>query len=101
MVNLFVGWSEADLLSAFRAAQDELASGSQLESAGSGDVSSTRRIQVGPTTRIREIGRALTKLDPYKYPATDYTSPSRTVAVMGAPTAVPPSDPLGLSNLVL
>lgn len=92
-MNLFAGWSEADLLSALRAAQDELASGSQLESAGSGDVSSTRRIQVGPVSRIRMIGRALNALDSDKYPLSDYTVPSRAVAIMAPGVGVPVLDP--------
>lgn len=90
MVNLFLGWSEADLLAALRAAQEEAAAGSQIESAGSGDVSSSRRIQAGPAARIRAIGYALNKLDPFKYPARDYCPTNRTVAVVGLPTVATP-----------
>jgi len=85
-VNLFVGWTEAELLVAFRAAQDELSAGSQLEAAGSGDVSSTRRVQVGAITRLRMLGSALAKINPVAYPVADYIAPTRTVAVTAETT---------------
>lgn len=77
-----MGWSETDLLAALLAAQKEIASGSQLESVGSGDVSTTRRIQTGPIERIRQIGASLNALDPYKYKLGDYVPPSRAYAVV-------------------
>lgn len=85
-----MGWTEAELLAALRSAQEEAASGSQLEAAGSGDVSTTRRVQIGAVQRIRLIGAALNKLDPYKYPAKDYIPPSRSVAIIGLPTIATP-----------
>lgn len=92
-MNLFTGWTEAELLAALREAQEELSAGSQLEAAGSGDVSSTRRIQVGPVSRIRMIGKALNTLDPDAYPASDYTVPTRSVAVMGSVSSSSTVDP--------
>lgn len=100
-MNLFAGWSETDLLAALRSAQEELAAGSQLESAGSGDVSATRRVQVGAVARIRMIGKALNDLDSSKYPAKTYIPPSRTVAIMASPSLALPSDPQALQAINL
>lgn len=98
-MNLFTGWTEAELLASLREAQEELSAGSQLEAAGSGDVSSTRRIQVGPVSRIRMLSTALNKLDPDTYPASDYTVPTRAVAVMGNVSDLSQVDPFNRVGL--
>jgi hypothetical protein len=80
--NPYPGKTEAQLLAALDACVSELLSGSQLESATAGDVSSARRVTHGADDRKRKILIALHCLDPDKY-GTDDIPPSRSVAVMG------------------
>lgn len=79
--NPFIGWSQADLETELRKCQEELAAGSQLVSAGAGDVNSTRLAREDAGSRIAIILRALNKLDPDTYPLNQITRPTRTVAM--------------------
>lgn len=74
--------TEAQLLAARDACVAELASGSQLQSATAGDVSSSRIITHGADGRLRRILIALHCIDPDKYGIEDI-APSRSVAIMG------------------
>lgn len=80
--NPFIGWTEAELLTQRRAIQNEIASGGVVTSAGAGDVSSQIQTQIGATTRLAMVMRALHVLDADAYPLTDLPR-TRSVAVMG------------------
>lgn len=81
--NPFVGKTVAQLLEIRSKIQDEIASGSQLQSASAGDVQSSRIIQTGPYERFRLVQLALYRLDPDTYPLSEVPA-RRSVAVMGA-----------------
>ena len=80
--NPYPGWTEEKLLTALNACLEELAAGSQLQSATAGDVSSARQITHGANLRKRSFLIALHCLDPDKY-GIENIDPSRSVAVMG------------------
>lgn len=81
--NPFVGKTVAELLEIRSKIQDEIATGSQLQSASAGDVQSSRIIQIGPMERLRMVQLALYRLNPDAYPLSDVPQ-RRAVAVMGA-----------------
>jgi len=68
-LNYFIGWSTEKLELALLLAQDDLAAGASLESAGSGDVNSRNKTELSPQERIKMILKALNLKDPEKYPA--------------------------------
>ena len=65
----FWGWTQAELLTALAAAQEEYAKGKTLISFGSGDVNGTNQSQENIKSRILEIQYALYELDPDVYGA--------------------------------
>ena len=81
--NVFTGKTVAELLAIRSKIQDEIATGSQLQSSSAGDVQASSIIQMGPFARFALVQRALWELDPYTYPLTS-VPPTRSVAVMGA-----------------
>jgi hypothetical protein len=74
-LNYFIGWSRQDLERELRRAQEDMAAGASIESAGSGDVNSRNRTEHSPSERIKLLLKALSALDPEAYPA------SSTVAI--------------------
>jgi hypothetical protein len=76
--NPFIGWSQAELESALRAAQDDFAAGKTLSSVGGGDANSTKLVQMTPEQRIRQIYQALNFLDPDTYPKNQLSRVTRT-----------------------
>ena len=59
-------------------AQEDLAAGASIESAGSGDVNSRNKTELSPQERIKMILKALNLLDPEKYPASAAVAITRT-----------------------
>jgi hypothetical protein len=80
--NPFAGKTVAELLVIRSKIQDEIATGSQLQSASAGDVQSSRIITEGAYGRLAKVQRALWLLNPDAYPITEIP-PTRSVAVMG------------------
>ena len=77
-LNYFIGWDQSKLEQALKIAQDDLAAGASIESAGSGDVNSRNRTELSPQTRIKMILKALNLKDPEKYPASATTAITQT-----------------------
>jgi len=69
--NPFAGWTEADLLTARRNAQNEIAEGGTLTSGGAGGTSFGRAPQFSAMTRLQMIQRALNVINPTTYPLAD------------------------------
>lgn len=67
--NPFIGWSQQELEAELRRAQEDYAAGASIESAGSGDVNSRNRQEASAVQRIEQLYRALSAIDPEKYPA--------------------------------
>jgi hypothetical protein len=76
----FYGWTAAELLTAMAAAQEDLAKGKMLISAGSGDVNTAMQIQANARERIFELQRALYEVDSTTYAAFANTGHSQTQA---------------------
>lgn len=87
--NPFIGWTQTDLETELRKAQEELASGVQIHTSGAGDVSASGIAQRSAEVRISMLLVALNRLDPVKYPAADIFRPTRTIATM-VPVQLPP-----------
>ena len=83
--NPFIGWSETDLATELRNAQEELARGSQIVGSGSGDVNASFLAREAARTRIETILMALHRLNPDDYPLHQITRVRRTVCIMGSP----------------
>jgi hypothetical protein len=66
--NPFSGWTEAELLTAKRAVQDEMMAGGQITGGGSGGTSFTKAPQYSAMTRYNWILAALNALNPTTYP---------------------------------
>lgn len=81
MRNNFIGWSQADLETALRAAQQELANGAQLTEGSAGDQSFTQEAKINLEARIANLLYSLYKIDPVKYPVADCNPTRRTTAV--------------------
>lgn len=81
MANPYYGrskeWLEARLLEA----QEEQAGGKILTSASAGDVSSGFEARTGPATRIKQLLRALNRVDPVGYPLSEVGTRSATRAI--------------------
>jgi len=84
--NPYIGRTKAWLEERLAEAQDELASGVQVISSGSGDVTAAGIAQRSARNRISDLLVALNLLDPAKYPATAASAPTRSVGVMGQVT---------------
>ena len=82
-LNVFIGWTEAELTAELRNAQEELARGAQIVGSGSGDVNATLLARDDARTRIGCILMALHRLNPDTYPLHEVTRIRRTFAVMG------------------
>lgn len=81
--NPFAGKTVAELLVIRSKIQDEIATGSQLQSASAGDVQSSHIITEGAYGRLVKVQRALWLLNPDAYPITEIP-PTRSVAIMGS-----------------
>lgn len=77
-LNYFIGWSVERLERALTIAQDDLAAGASIESAGSGDVNSRNKTELSPQERIKMILKALNLADPEKYPASSSIATTQT-----------------------
>lgn len=67
-LNYFAGWSVQELEVELRRAQSDLAAGSSLTSGGTGEVNSQSQVDKSPDERVAMLLRALSKLDPERYP---------------------------------
>jgi hypothetical protein len=81
MRNYFIGWTQADLETALRAAQQELANGAGLTGGNAGDQSFTQEQKVHLEARIANLLYSLHKLDPVTYPVADCNPARRTQVV--------------------
>lgn len=76
--NPYIGWTQAQLETELRSAQEELARGAAIVSAGAGDVSSSFQVQSSVERRIELLYRALYLLAPLTYPLASITRRDRT-----------------------
>lgn len=76
--NPFLGWSQQELETELRRAQEDYAAGASLESTGSGDLQSRNRIETSAVKRIEQLYRALSALDPERYPASQIARTTST-----------------------
>lgn len=81
MRNYFIGWSQAELETALRTAQEDLANGAQLTQGGAGDQTFQQESKAALEARIANIYVALFALDPITYPAAHCNPTSRTLGV--------------------
>lgn len=81
--NPFIGWTEVELVTELRSAQEELARGSQVVGTGSGDVNATFLAREAARTRIETLLMALHRLNPDDYPLYVITRVRKTVSIMG------------------
>jgi len=82
-VNYYFGWTESELLASLRKAQEDIAQGSMLASAGAGEVNASRVIQYSPGRRVQMIAQALYRLDPDKYADFQNANVTQTTARFG------------------
>lgn len=75
------GWTAAELLVALRDAQNDLLTGSSLTDAGSGDITTRRKIEESALSRITLIQKALYQLDPTTYADFELVGATQTRAV--------------------
>lgn len=78
--NPFVGKTQAWLETELGKAQQDLADGRTVVSAGAGDVNSSSMVHQSPAARIQAILRALNALDPTSYPANAISRDTLVVA---------------------
>jgi hypothetical protein len=78
----FWGWTAPQLLTALTSAQNDLAAGSSIVSAGAGDISSARMVTNNARQRIRDIQMALYGLDPVTYVAFASIGQNKVIARM-------------------
>lgn len=67
-LNYFAGWSVQELETELRRAQADLAAGSSLIHSGTGEVNAQSKIEKSPDERVALLLRALSRLDPERYP---------------------------------
>ena len=84
--NPFIGWTQTDLETELRRAQEDYAAGKTINSNRSGDVAKTEQIEASALTRIRQILLALNALDPVAYPIEKIAPANRTKATFDRPT---------------
>ncbi len=82
--NRYIGWSQADLETALRAAQVDDAAGKSTTGAGDGNVMVKNSIDISPGTRIYLILKALNRIAPLTYPPQDITPITTARVVFGA-----------------
>jgi hypothetical protein len=80
-MNVFAGKLEEWLLAELAIAQDEYAAGKVIVSVGTGDMNSSKVIQVSVRQRIAELWLALNALDSTKYPMATMLARTRSKAV--------------------
>jgi hypothetical protein len=80
MLNLFIGWSQQDLETELRRAQEDIAAGKTITQNRSGEVGKVETVEASATARVRQILTALNKLDPATYPADQITPRNRMKA---------------------
>lgn len=83
--NPYIGWTEAELETELRNAQEEDLRGSQVVGSGSGDVNASFSPRKSASARIPQILMALHRLNPDDYPLYLITPTRRTVCIMGSP----------------
>ncbi len=81
-MNPFIGWTQTQLETALRDAQDDLAAGKTITGAGAGDTRFDNQVSLDPQKRIELLLRALNLLDPVTYPASQITRVTRTKLVI-------------------
>lgn len=81
-LNLFVGKSQAWLEEQLNEAQDALAAGGNITGGGVGEVSFTQDARLRVEHRVINLLKALSILDPEKYPPSQNSLPNKTVAVL-------------------
>ena len=79
-INYFIGWSVADLEGELRIAQEDLAAGKATTASGAGDASTQMLVQKQAEARIEMLLKALSLLDPEKYPSDSITRITSTRA---------------------
>jgi hypothetical protein len=79
-INYFIGWSVQELEAELRLAQEDLAAGKSITNSGAGDASMASRIDKSSEARIEMILKALHRLCPEKYPATEIARLTETKA---------------------
>lgn len=77
-MNPFIGQSQETLEAWLREAQEDLAAGKTITSAGAGDTRFDNQVSGSPEKRIEQLLRALNLLDPVTYPATEIRRATRT-----------------------
>lgn len=80
-INYFIGWSQSQLETELRAAQEDMAAGKQIVQSGAGDASMQNRIEKSVEQRIQLLLKSLNALDPDTYPISDVTAITTTRAV--------------------
>lgn len=80
-LNYFIGWSQEDLETELRAAQEELARGKNFSEIASEGTSSRAEIETKAKERIELLLEALYLLDPDTYPLTSISRTTRTKGV--------------------
>ena len=78
MVNMFISWTQAELETALRSAQNDFASGKTLTQVASGDSSSTKLVTVDCKKRIEQLMYSLYLLAPNTYPLSQIRRVTRT-----------------------
>jgi len=74
----FIGWSQKELETSLRSAQDDYAAGKTLSSVNGGDAGSSKLVQMNPEQRIKAILYELFLVDPDTYPASAQNRVTRT-----------------------
>ncbi len=77
-INYFLGWNKEDLLRSLREAQEDLAAGKTIMSAGAGDANSASRVEKSIEARILMLLKALNAIDPDNYPIGSITAITQT-----------------------
>lgn len=78
MINYFIGRQRDWLEEQLRIAQDDLAAGKTVTSAGAGDSQVNERVEVPIKERIEQLMLALNAFDPKKYPLSQIRRVTRT-----------------------
>lgn len=79
-MNVFTGWTQAQLESALADVQQEIATGTTIVKTDADGVSVEMNYNMSPQARMRLILKALHRLDPVTYPARDVRRYNRVQA---------------------